>query len=358
MKPLVFLLNFFLTFLTINVNAQDNFLTFDLANGKDFEHGLGNVVVIDKRQNKSDTFGIIRSGKMNGKRPLLATQPLSKSIEKYFTDLSSKCKIPSERSLVMLIYKFDGNELSSGFTDENAEFTFAADYFISDNGNEFKLLGIVDTIIRVSSIDVTKKLLRTIDQSLCKLYEQNYDLQPKDKQGYTFEEIQRYDEIEKNSHAAFRADNFPNGAFATWEDFLELNYTESNKISKKKNKFKIAVLSESGKIKYNGVNSKTKVIAHEGKAYINFGNIFYPLSKMDNNFYFTGRLGEVQSNTGVIIGAGALLGTFGVLVIINTKEPPGLDGSTLGGILYDFKVEARTGKAILLGKAIRPQIPY
>lgn len=337
---------------------EDHYLTFDIANGKDFTHGVGDVVVIDKRQSLTDTFGIIRAGKMNGKRPLLAKQTLTKAIEHYFNQLSSTSKLPSDKNLVILLYKFEGNELGTGYTDEHAEFVFAADFFIFNERNKYQLLGMIDTVIKVSSIDVTKKLLRTIDQSICYLYEQTYSMHPADKQAYTYEEVCRYDEIEKNSHPAFRADNFPNGIYTSWKSFLEMQQEPGQKTGKKKRKFKLETLSESGKIKYSAIPVKTKVIAYEGKAYINFGNVFYPLSKMDNDFYFTGRLGEVQNNTGLIIGAGLMFGAMGVLVTINTNDPPGLDGSTLGGILYDFKVEARTGKAIVLRKVIRPQPLY
>lgn len=343
-------------FISLPLMAQDNYLTFDLANGKDFVHGVGEVEVIDKRQSPTDTLGIIRAGKMNGKRPLLSKQALNKDIENYFNSLSAISKYPSDKKLVVLIYKFSGNETGTGYTDENAEFVFAADYFLSDQQNKYHLLGMVDTIIKVSSIDVTKKLLRSIDQSLCYLYEHTYTTHPADKHPYTIEEVRRYDDIEKNSHPAFTADHFPNGMYGTWKNFLALQKEEDRKIGKKKKKFKIESLSESGKIKYSPVPVKTKVIAYEGKAYINFGNVFYPLSKMDNDFYFTGRLGEVQRNTGVIVGAGLMFGTVGVLIVVKGNEPPGLDGSTLDGILYDFKVEARTGKAIVLRKSIRPKV--
>lgn len=358
MKP--FLLFGLFTLMTVirpviaPAQTNDNFVTFDTTNGKTFMHGLATVEVVDKRLNKTDTLGIIRAGKMNGKRPLLAKVPLTTGIENYYKTLSLTSKIPSGKKLLVLLYKFDATELSSGLTDENAEFTFAADYLLSDDKDQYQLLGMVDTIIKVSSLDVTKKLLRTIDQSICNLYEHTYTLNNKDKQLYTREEAIRYDDIEKNRHKAFREDIYPDGCYTSWQNFLDLQYVPEKKIGKKKKIFKIETIKESGKIKYSDIPKKTKVIIHEGKPYLSFGNVFYPLIKKENDFYFTGRLSEAQ-NTGFIVVPGMMFGAVGFLIIVHNNEPAGLDGSNLTGVLYDFKVEARTGKALLLRKILRPK---
>ena len=332
-----------------SLQAQDNYITLDTANGSAFVHGIAEVLVVDKREHVSDTLGIIRAGKMNGKRALTSKLAFTTAIENYYKTLSLRSKNTFDKKLIVLIYKFEGNEIESGYTDENAQFVFSADYFISNETNTYQLLGMIDTVINVHSLDVTKKLLRTIDQSLCSLYEYAYTLKNKDKKNYDYEQVLRYAEIEKAANPAYQADTFCNGLYATWSDFLALRRVEGKQIGKKNKRFKIEYINEKGKTKYEPLPIGTKVIAYEGNAYINFGNICYPISKRNNDFYFTGKLTQ-QYNDGLILGVGIAFGAIGVLMFVDSKVPIGHDGSDMTGILYEFKIDPRKGKAILLRK--------
>jgi hypothetical protein len=344
------LLLLILLFISNIACSQGNFVTLDTANGRTFQHGAIDIKVIDKRMIISDTLGIIRTGKLNGKQPLKTKGPFTLSIENYYKTLSSTSKIQTDKKLVVLIYKFEANEGATGFTDETASFIFTADYFISNEYDQYQLLGMIDTVINVKAVDVTNKLLRTIDESLCTLYEYTYTLTPKDKKRYFYEETLIYDEIEKNNQPAFQKEHFENGLFETWIDFLKLNITDTSTIYKKGKKFAKSYLNQDGKQRIGKLPNNIRVLCYKDKAYYKLGNIYYPLFLKNNNFHFIGRLSHDKYDP---IAVGIMFGLTGVLLLNVSEGPLGYDGTELTGTLYEFMVESRTGKTFPIEKVYR-----
>jgi hypothetical protein len=320
-------------------------LHFDTHNCTSFAHPVAKVIVIDQRRETDSLIGFVRAGKLNSKQDLIAKPSLAHLIEDYYTRLSAQSGIQTSKQIVVLLHQFVAKEDNTGLSEETARFFYTADYFISeDGGANYQLLGMVDEVIFVSSLEVTQLFLRTIDKSLCTFYEGLYS-NPKPKQNrlYSYTEVQNFKEEQKKNFKAYSSDSFQNAYYVSWESFLDLN-TSKNKNEElilKRDKLKLAKTYIDGAVEYNNLSADVKVVAFDNKLYFRYDNESHCLYKKNNDFFIVGYLPFAYwGNNGIIEKNIRYQQSF-------KKTFPKVDGGlTVKPGYYEFKIEARTGDLI------------
>jgi hypothetical protein len=330
-------------FATVEVCAQKNHLEFDTSKCPALIHGAAIVEVIDKRADTNAILGRIRVGIGNLEKEIYSEQPIAQAIANYYGDLSSKSK-PSFSKLLVVLRTFYAYEEKPGFSSETAKIKYSADYFVSDNGLDFRLLGIVDTIITVKGFDVTRKLMRTIPRSLIDLYEGLYvhQIQPNE---YNYQEVLNFENEEKKNLAAYNKPLPQNAVFNTWEEFKQLKAKPNESVFIKRRLFKIAYKNSKGKTKTAPI-IYAKVYAYDGQLFYRIENNFYKLYQRDGDFFVTGKTSEFKSNNS---NAFIVFGLVGGILI--TSNSPNFE-------TYEFKIGHRKGdlipiKLITKGKKLR-----
>lgn len=187
-----------------------SFLQHDTKNCPSFIHSVSKVTVIDHRIDSSMVVGFVRDGKFNSKQKLIAQPSLSYLLKQYYSQLSMNTNKKTTTELIIIVHQFVSIEDNIGFTEETARFTYEADYFLSkDRGASYHLLGVVNEVVRVRSLEVTQRFLKAIDLSLCGFYE-NFYTKTRELNTYTYNDVLHFKEEQKKRFKAYAQDTFKN----------------------------------------------------------------------------------------------------------------------------------------------------
>lgn len=331
-----------------SVNAQ-SLLQFDTKNCKSFSFGLSKVTVIDQRIDSGIVVGFVKDGKFNSKQQLLAQPSLSILLENYYTQLSDLATEKSKNELVILVHKFSAREDNTGISEETARFIFQADYFISDDkGLSYQLLGLVNEVVFVNSLDVTQLFLKTIDRSLCSFYEDLYRKKMGDSLvKFTYSEVLNFKEIQKKYFRAYVNDTFKNAYYTNWEEFLILRSKSYEELVKRGKRIKLATTYLDGSVSYSKVPYETKIIAFGNKLFIRYDGRNYLLSKKKNDFYFVGYTPSAYTGHNGFIQKNAR-NHESFINSTRIKVEGDLPKNFYG--YYEFKIDPRTGNLLPIKK--------
>jgi hypothetical protein len=193
----------------------------------------------------------------------------------------------------------------------------------------------VDTTITVSGFDVTKKLKRTIDQSLANLYEQLYG-HPEAAELYTMDEVLRFEDGQKLALPAYARQGNENAVYKTWADFVQLNPRPNQRAIQKRKQFRISYINERGKEK-TAPAYYARVISFQNKLYYNMEGRFYEMTRKNNDFYVSGKTSQFQDNSNAAV-AGAMFGIVGAVIASSASNG--------GQEAYECKIHYKKGNLI------------
>jgi hypothetical protein len=340
------LLLFLLVVFYNNLLAQSD-LSFDTKHCTEFVHGVSKVIVLDQRRDTGSVVGFIRSGKMNSKKALVAKPNLAYLIEDFYTQLSKQSDSQSNSQIVILLYAFLATEDNTGFSEETARFTYAADYFLSDDGIVYRLLGSVDEVVFVRSLDVTQLFLKTLDRSLCGFYEGFYSNPiSQEKRPYSYNEVCNFKEEQKKNFKAYTTDSFRNAYFVSWDDFLALRSKQNEGVVKKGNRFKATKTYIDGKIEKSSLPEEVKVFAFDNRFYYLYDNNAYQMYKKENDFFIMGFVPtKYWGHNGIVERNIRYQQSL-------EKSFPKIDGDMPSNFFgcFEFKIEPRNGNLIPIRK--------
>ncbi|HTN17242.1 MAG TPA: hypothetical protein VL092_06155 [Chitinophagaceae bacterium] len=341
--------------------AQRNVVKFDPAHCDSFTHGFRKVIVLDQRP---DTFGII--GYVNlglrGPEKVEIDGSLSEKVVAYYQALSEKAASPSGKDLIVVIHDLMVTEDKMGFMKEFAFFRYRAEYFTGND--EYTSLGMIDTTIQVSAGDVTAKLLRKVDESLCTFCQILLD----NARGkiadtvYTLDDIRMLETFRRMKMPAYTAKVYPDGIYSNWPDFLQLKYLEGKKLLEyRKKRFVAQSINKKGKpytfgvVPYNPDKpiDPGRIIVFQGIPYKAFEGKFYPMRfSSDSNFHFTAQTDRynpiMRGGYSPMMAGGGLGAGVGFAFFIPLNGRGRLEE-------YDFAINWRSGNVVpgrqLNGKA-------
>ena len=305
--------------LHIKVNAQNiERLTFNLPQTKVTNSLYNKITLIDLRPDTCN-MGVVQTGMFNKKALVVAKQPLNLQLNDILTALIDNTAKSQELVLQLRLISFA--EETGGFT-EKGNFSLNAQLYAKTT-NGYNKINTIDTTVTVSSaMDVTNALLKKGGETLSNFIAANLRHQPSNN-NYTFNEVEKADSVEKSKLTLYKTNTFTDGLYMTYKAFCDQMPDKKITVegdSVKKNNVKVA--DETGKLEKVTAGDYYAVV-YKGKPYISspFGN--YPLTKVNNDFFFTGKLSNNVNNNYAAIGSmygaigGAVAGAAGAAVGYN-----------------------------------------
>ncbi|MBL7711260.1 MAG: hypothetical protein JNL13_02300 [Chitinophagaceae bacterium] len=264
--------------------AQRNLIKFDPDNCDSFTQGFRNIIVLDQRPDTLGTIGYVKLGLGNRPVKVETTGPLSQDIAAYYSALSKKAASQSGKDLIVVIYDFMATEDGMGLTKEFAFFRYRAEYFIGEQ-DAYHSIGMIDTTVEISAGDVTAKLMRRVDECLCSFCRNlvGKQRQATSDSGYTLDGVRELEASRRLNMPAYRTTAYHDGIYPSWEDFLQLKYTEDVKLLEYKKKHFVAQgISKKGKAyKYSLAPYSTEKVINPGRIIVFQG---IPTKLLKENF--------------------------------------------------------------------------
>lgn len=322
-----------------SVFAQETLLIpFDPKNATPLKASFKEVYVIDKRKENTQIVGYIKSKKKE-QIAIKSDLPLIESIQKYYTSLSKPSPQTGISKLIIVLYKFDVNEIDNGHSDKVARFDYVADYYIDGQEEKYSLLGVIDTSVFVSSLDITQKILKKVDQTLSVFLNGAHKI-PQVRNTYSYQDVMDSENALKRNIPAYYSDSFSNSYYEKWDEFLYLNSIQSNlKLIQKKDKLLIQVNSENKKFNAVPLPDNTRFVAFENKLFVYADRKLCPIYRKDNDLYFVGPYDQTNgsSHNPSAFATAAQYGAAGgaAFMLLNDKMSK--------TYYYKFKINFRNG---------------
>lgn len=268
------------------------------------------VNLVDIRPDTND-YGIVQKGAFNRKERVVPDLPFSvqfSNVVNAFTDSTA-----SDGELVLLLRQLRFAEIT-GAMSEKGYFHFRAELY-SKVQDKYQPVAGIDTVVVVSSMDVTKPLFRAGNKNLLEFIQQNLAKKPAPDITYSLYDIRKIDSLEKSKLPLYQARQYKNGAYKTFSSFVNQQPDEEDiKMEYSKDGPLEKVLMKNSKGKYSEVRSgQWYAFCYDNYLYVSNKYGIYPLEHRDHDFYFTGKA-EVQPRTGDVVAAGVFFGLIGTLI--------------------------------------------
>jgi hypothetical protein len=292
------------------------------------------IKLIDERIDTM-AYGIIQLGAFNKKAKVIMEVPLRQqltAVVNAMTDNTAK-----NEELVLLLRQFSLAEITGAF-NENGYCYMRAILFGSGNGVYHRLTSI-DTVITISSMDVTRALLRRGSSVITDLIIDNIRKAPADAVNYTFNDLVYTDSLEKRDLFVYNTTEYKTGAYKTFASFVNQQPGKEDLLIEfwKNTDHVKSVQFKNQKGKFVEMELKPwYAFVFQNRLYINTDFGVYPLEKKGNDFYFTGKA-RSQAKAGDVAAATFFFGIIG-----------GLMASSGGVGVFEMKIDHLTGGFIHL----------
>jgi hypothetical protein len=338
------LIVFYLMVMPSMACAQSKTETFAISipEGKISNSLYSHIRLLDIRTDTTD-YGVIQKGAFNRKERVITETAFSVQFAAVVDSLVDDSAASGELLLVLRQLRFA--EVTGGLS-ERGYFHFRGSLFANEN-NRYKPVAELDTVVFVSALDVTKKLLRTGSENLTGFIQNNLTVIPANE-SFTIEQLWRIDSIEKSHLPLYTTPVFKDGAYRNFTslvsqtpdnenikiDFNKKGSYESIQLKNKKNKYEEIELSKWFALVYNG---KLCVVSDYG---------IHPLEKRDNDFYFIGK-SWVPATSAEVFTSGLFFGLIGALAASG--------GST---DFFELKLDHLSGGFIPVRPAKQKEVRY
>lgn len=288
MKPFLFLL-VAVFFFNWKLFSQNRTESYDITIPDTVISGslYSTLRLIDIRRDTLST-GIIQKGAFNKRVKIVAETPLRTQFSELMRYVTGNSFL-RDRELLLVLREFNFAEVT-GALSEKGYFQLRADFFEEDNGMYKKLSGI-DTVVVVSALDVTKKMLAKGSRIFSDFLISGLKKTSIEKKEISLSQAKNIDSIEKSVLPLYTAKMIKNGAYKDFSSFLNQvpdDTTLKMEFSKKGALKSILIKRKNGK--YNDAElDKWYVFAFNDKLIISTGYGIYPLEKKGNDFFFTGK---------------------------------------------------------------------
>ncbi len=264
---------------------------------------------IDSRDDTTN-LGSVQTGALNHPTKVIAKIPLAIQVSKLLDSLISPNA--KDGALLLQVRKFRFAELTN--FSENGYCYFRAILY-SKNEKYFLKLKSIDTVVKVESLgDVTKSLFKKTNRMITEFIASSLLRLPDDTTTYSISNIRNLDSIEKRKIVLYNTDTFKDGIYNSYSSFSsqlpDMGVTaviEENKLKK------VKAIHKNGKEEDRNENDIYAVV-FLGIPYIHSDYGYYPLKKVNDNFYYIGKV-KVNPKTSSVIGASLAFGVIGAAVV-------------------------------------------
>ncbi|WBV61995.1 hypothetical protein PFY12_07710 [Chryseobacterium camelliae] len=278
------------------------------------------ITVIDNRMDTT-SIGIVQQGALNAKARVVPTSPLSNQFQSVLNSINGENA--ENGSLVLYLKQLYFAEVSKAFTEFGYCY-FQGFLFAKNENGTYSLLEKTDTVVDHKDSDVTKDILRKGSEMLGQFIAKNASRKPETTEQYSFDQIKKFDDIDKQSINLFNSSQLKDGVY---KDYASLkNQQPQQEITNAKfygNMPKIVRIYETADGKEKEIKKDDiYAIVYKGEPYIYLPieNLFTKAEKRDNDYYFVGKLRSGGPNTGNL-SIGMFFGAVGVLLASNPAYP-------------------------------------
>lgn len=278
------------------------------------------ITVIDNRIDTT-SIGIVQQGALNAKARVVPTSPLSNQFQSVLNSVNGENT--ENGSLVLYLKQLYFAEVSKAFTEFGYCY-FQGFLFAKNENGTYSLLKKTDTVVEHKDSDVTKDILRKGSEMLGQFIAKNASKKPETTEQYTFDQIKKFDDIDKQSISLFNSSQLKDGVY---KDYSSLkNQQPQQEITNAKfygNMPKIVRIYETADGKEKEIKKDDiYAIVYKGEPYIYLPieNLFTKAEKRDNDYYFVGKLRSGVPNMGNV-SIGMFFGAVGVLLASNPAYP-------------------------------------
>ena len=318
-------------FSLLNAQKKSEYFSFDPSEQK--IHGsLYNSIEFKDLRRDTTYLGVVQVGMVNTKARVVPKQPLQQQFDALLASLVDKDA--KQARLLLTFRRFTFMEQTTA-TKETGFFFVRADLYENNNG-QYRWISTLDTIVHFNALDVTQKLLRKGENLIVNFLKQHLTSNSLSPRPYNLYEIAKLDSIQKSELVVYNATQFAPGLYETYESFRDQKPTLTDfKTEEKKNKIKNIFISnnETGGLKRIDPDNYFAVV-HNNVAYVATKDGYFPLSKIGDDFYYTGVVKSFR------IGPAAMFGLMGVMLMGTKKD------------LGQFKLDHINGSFLYQGKTV------
>lgn len=295
---------------------------------------------IDGRKDTAD-MGIVQLGAFNRKAWVQPNRPISLQFQDVFNQLIDSAAKAGE--FVLLLRSLSFAEVTT-MTSEKGYFYLRAEAFAKITEG-YKLLGRVDTVVLVKSLDVTRAMFRRGSKAINEFMGQHLVQAADSGWLYSLADIMSLDSVEKRRLPVYNTATYTEGVYKSFTAFLQQTPEITNAtiaLSKASIPATVKVPNDAGKPEK--IKSKDLyALVYQGKPYIATDYGYYPLEKKDDDFYFTGKA-KVSANSGDVMMASFFFGIIG-----------GLLASTPHDALFYMKIDHVGGGFVRIKQVQEPE---
>jgi uncharacterized protein with FMN-binding domain len=259
-------------------------------------------------------MGIVQLGAFNRKARVVPKTSFSTQLTNVMNTITDSTSRNGE--LLFQLRQLSFAEITGAMSEKGYCFLRAALYaHINDT---YQKINAIDTVLLVSSMDVTRALFRHGSKAITGLITGSLLIPAADSNYLSLTDIQKIDSIEKRKIKVYNTSAYSDGLYLNYSSFM--NQVPDKQITVDVNGAKISavkMLDEHGK--------KIKVKAKDVYAIVNNGQPFiateygyYPMQRINDDLCFTGKA-KITANTGSVVAASVLFGIIGGLMASNAN---------------------------------------
>jgi hypothetical protein len=301
---------------------------------KDFEINLPGYKVQNSLYNKIDfldsrldntQIGIVGVGLLRGiDATLISTTPFNIQLASVFNSLIDSTAKDGEILFQLNQFNFK-EETGSRYCYFNAALYFEKDA-------RYKKIAYIDTVIIVTASNVTKALTVAGSNAINGFIARALLQGPSDSISYNINEVENMDSVEKQNILLYNAIKYTDGLYTSYTSFMKQQPDRQGIVDTRKDGSisSVKIIDSTGK-KVKVKPATIYAVVDKGIPFIATEYGYYPLQKINNNFFFTGDV-RIAASTGDMNSSGIILGLAGALL---TK--PGIEET------FEMKIDYLNG---------------
>jgi hypothetical protein len=274
------------------------------------QHSLYKTIRFMDSRDDTTNMGIVQVGAFNKKVRVMPESAFGDQLTSVLNALNDTDAGNGE--LLFQLRQFSFAEITGAMSEKG--YCYLRSSLYTHEGDRYRKLGEIDTVILIKSMDVTRSLFRKGSKTITDFIAAHLAVSPAAAESYAYDDVVHISDIEKRTINVYNAAVYTDGVYKTFETFKNQvpDYTGITV------GFRDGILSSVTALDENGKKIKIKAkeiyaVVHGGGPFIATDYGYYPLIKRDNDFFFTGKA-KVQASTGDMIAAGVFFGILGSLV--------------------------------------------
>jgi hypothetical protein len=265
------------------------------------EGSLYNKVLFADSREDSAYLGIVVKGVLKDKLLVMPKRPLAEQIKdvvEVLTDRSS-----GKGTILFQLRQLKFVEYA-GITSDRGYFNLKASLY-AQQGERYRKIKTIDTVVEFYG--KTYLLFTEGSKILTSFIKNNLPKPPREKTTYSYTEVVHMDSVEKSKIMAYTIPTLKDGLYRNYKSFMNQEPDEEVVVKRKGDEL-ISVKTDAGNGKLFTIKSKEAyAVVDKGQAFIVADNSFYPLNRVNNDFYFTGKAKVGASTSDVIMFSTTLL---------------------------------------------------